>query len=314
MALGIPVTRRGLGILVGVKREAFVRRTEFLIGMAAVVLTCGVAAGTADPAQAAAKTVPFYIFIGQSNSGWLGAGGMTAEQKAAYGGIIPETEIWNPANGAHGAKWEPLQIGANTRCENFADGTGFGAEASLFASLQKQKKTRRLLYKQGQGGTSLAVDWKPVVPYAGGAGSRFAQFSQWLPLAVAQADARGTKLDLKGILWMQGETDAESAEAANAYLANLGAFFAAVDGLWQGLADKHALPKAAYRRVIGRINAPGFKFRDAVRKAQETYCADAAHRAVLIDTDKYPLDWVHYTAAGQIQFGLDVFNAAKFEP
>ena len=260
------------------------------------------------PAQASPETVPFYIFIGQSNSGWLGTAGMTAEQKAAYGGLVPETEIWNPANGAYDAKWQPLEVGTNTRCENFADPTGFGAEASLFVSLRKQKKTRRLLYKQGQGGTSLAVDWKPA------SGNRYAQFSQWLPTAVAQAAARGIRLDLKGILWMQGETDAETEAAANAYLANLRAFFGAVDVLWQGLVDKHGFPKTPYKRVIGRIHAPGFKFRDAVRKAQETYCADPAQRAVLIDTDPYPLDWVHYTAAGQIQFGLDIFNAAKFEP
>lgn len=260
-----------------------------------------------------ATTVPFYIFIGQSNTGWLGAGGMSAEQKAAVGGRIPETEIWNPANGGYDAKWAPLEVGVNTRCENFADPTGFGLEASLFAGLQKRKKMRRMLFKQGQGGTSLAVDWKPVVPYQGGAGSRYAQFTQWLALAVAQADAAGVKLDLQGIFWMQGETDAEKEESATAYLANLREFFKAVDALWQGLAVKHGLPKEPYKRVVGRINAPGFKFRDAVRKAQEAYCADASQRAVLIDTDAYPLDWVHYTAAGQIQFGLDVLKAARFE-
>jgi hypothetical protein len=263
--------------------------------------------------SSATTTVPFYIFIGQSNSGWLGAGGMNAEQKAAYGGRISETEIWNPANGGFEARWAPLEVGVNTRCENFADPTGFGAEASLFAGLQRQKKTRRMLFKQGQGGTSLAVDWKPVVPYQGGAGSRYAQLTQWLTLAVAQADAAGVKLDLKGILWMQGETDAEKEESANAYLANLREFFKALDTLWQGLAVKHGLPKEPYKRVVGRINAPGFKFRDAVRKAQETYCADASQRAVLIDTDAYPLDWVHYTASGQIQFGLDILKAARFE-
>jgi hypothetical protein len=276
------------------------------------VMAAAVLSGSAP--QAAPQTVPFYIFIGQSNSGWLGIAGMTAEQKAEYGGTVPETEIWNPANGGYKAKWEPLQVGVNTRCENFADPTAFGAEASLFASLQKRKKTRRLVYKQGQGGTSLAVDWKPIVPYAGGAGARYAQFCEWLSLAAAQAKAQGLTLDLKGILWMQGETDAETEAAANAYLENLRAFFVAVDGQWQGLREKHGFPKTAYKRVIGRINAPGFKFRDAVRKAQESYCADAATRGVLIDTDQYPLDWVHYTAAGQIQFGLDIFSTAKLEP
>jgi hypothetical protein len=279
-----------------------------ILGLMAAALLPG-----ASP-QATPSTVPFYIFIGQSNSGWLGIAGMTAEQKAAYGGIVPDTDIWNPANGGYKATWEPLHVGVNTRCENFADPTAFGAEASLFTRLQKQKRTRRLVYKQGQGGTSLAVDWKPVVPYSGGAGARYAQFSEWLALAAAQAKDRGHTLDLKAVLWMQGETDAETEAAAAAYLENLRAFFVAVDGLWQKIREKHGYPKTAYKRVIGRIHAPGFKFRDAVRKAQEAYCADAGNRAVMIDTDKYPLDWVHYTAAGQIQFGLDIFSAATLEP
>ena len=112
---------------------------------------------------------------------------------------------------------------------------------------------------------------------------------------------------------MQGEADAETEDAAKAYAANLRAFFPAVDDLWQGLIKTHGLPKTEYKRVVGRIHAPGFKFRDAVRKAQADYCADPAVRAVLVDTDKYPLDWVHYTPAGQIQFGLDIFASAKFE-
>lgn len=255
-----------------------------------------------------ARAAPFYIFIGQSNSGWLGVDGMTPAQKAAYGGRVPETEIWNPARGGSGAKWEPLTVGVNTNCMNSDDATAFGAEASLFASLQMQTKTRRLVYKQAQGSTSLAMDWKP------GTGSSYARLAAWLPAAVAQADSRGDKPELKGILWMQGETDAETKAFADAYLANLEALFTAIDGLWQGLVDRHGLPKTAYKRVVGRINAPGFEFRDAVRKAQETYCADPAHRAVMIDTDDYPLLWVHYTAAGQIQFGLDIFRAARLEP
>jgi hypothetical protein len=251
------------------------------------------------------KTLPFYILIGQSNSGWLGAAGLSAEEKAAYGGRIPNTEIWNPANGAYDAKWAPLEVGVNTRCENFADPTAFGPEASLFASLAQRKAGRRLLYKQGQGGTSLAVDWKP------GSGARWGQFAEWLPKAVAQAVERGDRPELKGLIWMQGETDAENEAHAKAYGANLKAFMEAVDTLWRTLAERHKLPKGPYARVLGRINAPGFAHREFVRKAQEGWCKEA--RAVLIDTDAYPLDWVHYTPSGQIRFGLDIFKAAQFE-
>ena len=60
----------------------------------ALVLGVAACAWTLGGVQASPKAVPFYIFIGQSNSGWLGTAGLTAEQKAAYGGRIPDTEIW----------------------------------------------------------------------------------------------------------------------------------------------------------------------------------------------------------------------------
>src|SRR5689334_4876090 len=88
-----PVTSTGI-------RERKSMMKTALLGLFAAVLTAGA------PGQAAPQRVPFYIFIGQSNSGWLGTAGMTAEQKAAYGGVVPDTDIWNPANGGYKATWE----------------------------------------------------------------------------------------------------------------------------------------------------------------------------------------------------------------
>src|SRR5687768_13373574 len=103
----------------------FPRPAGFRVMAAALTLwrrmlrTClfwATAAAVAAGSQAAPKAVPFYIFIGQSNSGWLGTAGLTPEEKAAYVVEVPETEIWNPANGGYGATWEPLKVGVNTRC------------------------------------------------------------------------------------------------------------------------------------------------------------------------------------------------------
>ncbi len=57
--------------------------------------------------------------------------------------------------------------------------------------------------------------------------------------------------------------------------------------------------------------APIRPYRDAVRAAQKEYCSKSSNNAILIDTDGYPNDGLHILAAGQIQFGKDVYEALK---
>ncbi|TDH21383.1 hypothetical protein EXU57_19480 [Segetibacter sp. 3557_3] len=262
-------------------------------------------------------TVPFYIMIGQSNLGWATANDMNTQQAASYKGLIPNTEIWNPAVGAFSAVWQPLNVGVNTAPENLVSPTQFGPEASLFASLQNQNNTKRLVYKQSQGGTTLAGDWRPpsAGQYIWQAGYRYQQFTQWLELAVTQAEAKGYKLDLKGIIWMQGEDDSKTLADASAYLQNLQGFFTALDNIWKGYINRFNFPANPYKKVVGRIYAPtGYPYRELVRSAQQAYCDNPANNAVMINCDSYPLqDWVHYNATGQIQFGNDIFNSTSFE-
>ncbi len=282
---------------------------HFFTFLVAFFITGGLCAQT--------TTVPFYIMIGQSNLGWATANDMNTQQAASYKGLIPNTDIWNPAVGAFSAVWQPMNVGVNTAPENLVSPTQFGPEASLFASLQNQQSTKRLVYKQCQGGTTLAGDWRPpsAGEYIWQAGYRYQQFTQWLELAVTQAEANGYKLDLKGIIWMQGEDDSKTLVDASAYLQNLEGFFKAVDNIWKGYITRFSFPSNPYKKVVGRIYAPtGYPYRDLVRSAQETYCANAANNAVMINCDSYPLqDWVHYNATGQIQFGNDIFNSASFE-
>ncbi|TDH26052.1 hypothetical protein EXU57_11160 [Segetibacter sp. 3557_3] len=262
-------------------------------------------------------TVPFYIIIGQSNTGWSTANEMNSQQAALYRGVVPNTMIWNPAVGAFSAQWQPLNVGVNTMPENYADPAQFGLEASLFRSLHQAQPRKRLVFKQGQGGTTLATDWRPPSPGEAlwQSGVRWQQFQEWLGLAVSQASSQGHKLELQGVIWMQGEDDAKTIVDANAYLANLNKFFVAVDNVWRGLASSNGFSYQSYKKVLGRIYAPtAYPFRDIVRAAQEAYCAVPSNNAILINCDSYPLqDWVHYNATGQIQFGLDIYNAAQFE-
>ncbi|TDH27827.1 hypothetical protein EXU57_05005 [Segetibacter sp. 3557_3] len=262
--------------------------------------------------------IPFYIIVGQSNTGWCSAKDMTPQETAIYRRAIPNTSIWNPGVAAFSTTWQPLHVGNNTMCENYVDRAQFGPEASLFLNMNNRDNRERLLFKLGKGGTTIATDWKP--PVAGApqhtAGGTWQQFDQWLTLAIDQAVAAGKKPELKGFIFMQGEDDGLLVADANAYLANLTTFFNAFEGKWQQFVTKYNLASGPYKKVIGRIFAPtGYPFKDIVRTAQQAYCANPANNATMINCDNYPLqDWVHYSATGQIQFGLDIFNSVNFEP
>lgn len=265
----------------------------------------------------AQTVVPFYIIIGQSNTGWANLSGINPQQAFQFAGPTPNTNMWNPGVAGYSTTWQPMNVGVNTQCENYADPTQFGFEASFIRSLQSRSPAKRFVYKQGEGGTTLASDWRPNGPnqqlYE--AGPRWQQFAQWLPKAVAQADAQGYKLDLRAIIWMQGEDDAKTIADATAYQANLTKFFAALNTFWKGMVSGYGLPNTNYKKVIGRIYAPnGYPYRDLVRSAQYDFCGNSENNAIMINTDSYPLqDWVHFNATGQIQFGLDIFNAADYE-
>ncbi|TDH29277.1 hypothetical protein EXU57_04230 [Segetibacter sp. 3557_3] len=263
-------------------------------------------------------TVPFYVLLGESNAGWTPMSLMTDQDKQTYNNVIPLTDIWNPGRGAFSAQIEPLTPGVNTMCENYADLTQFGPEVAFMKCLQDQQPRQRFLYKQGQANTSMVVDWKPVFPYTGGEGSRFSQLTQWLPMAVEQALAKGYELDLKAIIWVGGENDSKGTAESRAkqYFEALSSFFSAFDTLWKSIAEKNKLPLNPYKRVIGKVNAPGpaFPYRDFVRNAQIKYASDPANNAVLIDTDSYGLfDYAHYDGKAMVQYGVDIFNAAQCE-
>ncbi|WP_165958108.1 cadherin-like beta sandwich domain-containing protein [Segetibacter sp. 3557_3] len=287
------------------------------LGISIVTFMCAILLITSS-SVAQQNTAPFYIILGESNAGWTPINLMSPQQAAVYAGTVPRTTIWNPGRGGFSAKLEPMNVGVNTMCENFADPTQFGPEASFFKALQDQLPRQRFIYKQGQANSSLLIDWKPVPLYTGGDGTRFSQLSQWLPMAVAQATQQGYKLDLRGVIWIAGENDAKIGrqEQASAYLKGLYDFFNGFDALWQGIVRQYNLPNTSYKKVIGRLYAPGesFPYRNLVRQAQMDYCAVPANNALWIDTDRYPLfDYAHYDATGMIQYGWDIFNAHRFE-
>lgn len=246
------------------------------------------------------NTVFLYILAGQSNVGRARTSSMTAQQQAAYQGLIPNTKIFNPYLST--TLLYDLNVGTNTMLRNANFTNEFGCEASLL----RRRPGNKCLLKFGVGSTTMQGNWNSIQNRP-----LWQDLLAYTNTVVAALIADGKVPILKAFIWMQGEGDATSDSFSANYYMRLQAFFDDYKTFWDGIIAANSLPAHTYTVVVGRINGPDLVYRAGVRQAAVDFCAIPGNNAVMIDTDSYPLeaDNVHYTAAGQIQFGIDILNA-----
>lgn len=232
------------------------------------------------------RLVDLLLVAGQSNAvGQVHASDLPVHLQASDSGV----KIWN------GSAFVTLVNGTNNNLLSDTPSDGWGPEAE-FAYQYRQVFPGRTIYvcKSAWNGTSLAAEWNP----SGGT-----RFSGMETQAAACRSALSAIPSLRtGVLWMQGETDAEDNTDANNYGTNLAAFLTAVNSRWDTV-------QATTPVIIGRMsNSTFFTFRAAVRSAQS---AAAAANTKVVDTDSYTLqgDNIHYNAAGIASLGLDMFTS-----
>lgn len=180
----------------------------------------------------------------------------------------------------------------------------FGPEITLGRRLSRElardPSVRLALFKSARGGTDLASDWQPGGDgTTAGDGPEYRTFQQVVAdgrnaLAAAYPDA---SIKVRGMLWVQGERDAKTNQAAK-YKANLTAFIADVR-LTYG-AD---LGVVISRLSDGQTNI-GASDLTAIREAQ-TAVAAAHPRTALLNTDGFGMqaDELHFNAPGQQALG-----------
>ncbi len=228
------------------------------------------------------------IVAGQSNALGYTLGAADLPPHLAAPG---PAKIWSPQARA----FVPLQPAANTGAPN--NPQTWGPEAQ-FAYRWRQDHACAPLYvvKYARGETGLAPDpaardWSPSSH-----GDLWDAASAEIDAAKAVLAAQGLAPRVRAVLWMQGETDAQSPAKSRAYAANLAAFVAQVRARW-GDADTIV--------QIGQIDRPGPAGWDAVRQAQAQVAGGDA-KTTLTDTDPFerqPADGVHLTASGQVRLG-----------
>jgi hypothetical protein len=231
------------------------------------------------------RPVKLFLLGGQSN---MEGCGRSSELPDAYQTHPGNAKIWD--NRKH------LWVTLGTDSTAVARNELFGPEIAFGHRLSRVWPDHRIgIVKTAAGGTKLHTQWTPhKVMYR--------RFILNLNNALSDLAQSNTAYDIAGMLWMQGESDSETTEMANAYEANLKALIAEV---------RKQTKQAKLPFVMGRISSSLLKktpwiFDHAriVQRAQESVAAQD-ERAFIINTDKLSTlkDNTHFDTQAQLSLG-----------
>lgn len=278
---------------------------RFLVPLA--LLACCVV--SAENAESATKV---FLLAGQSNmaglGGYAGNNPSLADTKpdqpcpAPYS--VPQTAVKLWSNLTNDA-WVDLQPGYGHKFAE-TDKT-FGPEVTFGYTLHNAIFPDDAIYliKCSLDRNSLAYDWNPD-----GSGATYNSFKKIVNSALANLRNARLSPSLAGMIWMQGEADAQNNDTATAYKNNLKSFISKVR------TDFNA-PDMPF--VLGRITTyydtkPTVGGNAIVRAAQMAIPNELSHTSC-INTDD--LEWAyigHYGTQGQIDLGARFANQFTATP
>ena len=265
-------------------------------------------------AAESAKPIDVYLIAGQSNATGQGymanlPDGFTPNRKVLLfhsgkphldGGTEPDT-------------WLPLHQ-ASESPDRFGPELGFG---NRLAELKPDRPIA--LIKHAHSGTNLYQDWEPGKDAADADhfGPQFKTFVETVQLGLKGLRAQGYEPAIRGMLWQQGESDANKEQTASDYGKNLARLIARVREQFQ-------VPEMLF--VYGYVLPPpnAGHYRDLVRQGEKEVdqgsgAALAVKGAFVVATDdlsqraddrntRYPKDHVHFGTAGTLELGRRMAN------
>lgn len=262
-------------------------RGRFII-IIALALAASATGTHADP-YARPRSIPVYVFAGQSNM--VGASAPAEDLPALAPELTgPQRNVlfFGPTND-RATRWSALQ--APTEISQSLYGPGFGPELSTAAALSSPDAPIAVV-KFAHDGTNLYHDWDPSRSdglYA----AMIARTKLALALLAAQTHAHPR---IAAFFWMQGEGDSYRSDHADAYAANLKNF---ISHLRADLDVPHL------RVVLGRIAPIAGPFSGVVRGAQ-TEIAKQGRDVTIVETSDLPHDpasLVHLNSSGELALG-----------
>lgn len=211
---------------------------------------------------------PSLIFLLAGQSNMLGQG-TVKELPAAFAGSSASALIWQEG------QWRPLVAAGDT----------FGPEISFAHTLGAALPNERIgIVKLAVGGTQIDL-WSPADDL-----SLYAELrSRWKAAQAAAPDAR-----VAAMLWMQGERDARTSDAAETYGSKLRRLV---------LAIRKDVRRPDLPFLCGLVNPP-YPYAAVVRAAQSALPKDLPNTAVVSpDGLEKKADDLHYNTSGQMELG-----------
>ena len=207
------------------------------------------------------------------------------------------THLQAQPKGTPMSKLEAAAARSGRQYGNFAKPEGgFGPEMGFAREWRAKGGGPLAIVKAAFSGTGMRTDWNPAD--AGPAGACYRALVGETKAAMAAAKERGITLRLRALLWVQGESDANAADAAN-YEKNLGAMLAA---LRKNLEAPELVALIAVNTRFGNDKNP---FMPKVVAAQQALAAKDK-LCVYVDTmgaETLLPGRTHFTAAGTIEVG-----------
>ena len=274
------------------------------------------------PAKASATDFHLYFLGGQSNMEGYGSveklppelANVQSDVLIFHGNPAPDGSpaggrgVWTRLGPGHG---HPFRSDGVT--SKYSD--RFGIELTFARQIARRFPDRRIaILKYANGGTSL----DPAAAKKFGCcapefeqGNQFDHFLKALQQAKAEKDIDGDdepdRLIPAGIVWMQGESDANhTLEIANRYRSNLNRVLHSI---------RQALGNENLNIALGRVSPSQlpdlfWKHLDLIRTAQTDFAREDGNTTLITSSDEYGFsDFWHYDAQAYLELGREFGDA-----
>ncbi|WP_162342729.1 sialate O-acetylesterase [Cyclobacterium salsum] len=242
---------------------------------------------------AAQETVDLFIWAGQSNAqGYMGDAREYPNDEEALDNAILLNYTVSGKESSNG-DWIPMQAQKG----RFPAGH-FGPEVSFGRELKKAGY-HPAIFKYTQGGTGLKRDWKSP-----GEGGIYDAMVTDLKKAVENLKQRGHKVNIRGFIWIQGETDVGEDEAAKNYEKNLSQLIAHL--------RSEVVKNEALKVILGVDEQHYFVVeRPIVLEAQQKIAQRDTNSIYTTMHGLPKADVTHLTPSGLVTHGHRIFKAYK---
>ncbi|MEI6210977.1 MAG: sialate O-acetylesterase [bacterium] len=287
------------------KRKAMIVQRILALPLALTAAICSGAetqtAARADGGLTISQPLEVIVLAGQSNAqGWMGDGrkypAAGQDARIPFRWMIPGHNAMRGGESQRGAGWGTLGP-QNGICGYGNPVLHFGPEVGLARTLAQAGRHVAVI-KVTIGATSLNGDWR--LPGQGGfTDAMLAEVKQ----AMADLARSGRKARLRGFVWIQGESDADTDPHAQGYRVLLTKFVAGLRREWRE-------PELAV--VLGMDEQhPGPVARPQVVEAQKAIARADRHAAFVSMRGLPKADVSHLTNDGLLQHGERIAGALQ---